>query len=207
MQPITMFVSPHANPRPRFAFGFRLALAVFALLSAPLSARAQSRTLTIKGGEPTAEHWPAVRDSSFAIQYPPGWELNDSGVLGTAFFLFAPRESPIDSFREHISLHIDDLSEKPVKLSEYVASSLQSEEALVGGRTLEKSERLSDAQGAYHQLIFTGRQGVFRLRWQKHYRIAGRRGYVLTFTCQESRCEAYREWADRIMHSFVLDPR
>jgi hypothetical protein len=66
------------------------------------------------------------------------------------------------------------------------------------------STRLQDERGPYHQLIFTGRQGIFRLKWKQHYRVFGRKAYVLTFTAQESRFAAYLEQVDRVMQSFAL---
>lgn len=177
----------------------------FFLLSAlPATSQVQQHLMRAKGAEPTADIWPMLKDSAYSLAYPPGWELNQSGALGTAFFLFAPRESPQDSFRENINLLIEDLSKAPMDLDAYVAFSVEKGRQFMNELVILDSTRLKDAHGPFHQLVFTGRQGVFRLKWKQHYRVAHQKAYVLTFTAQESRYPAYLEWIDNVLDSFAL---
>lgn len=175
------------------------------LLLAPFLAPGQVRQMTAKAAaEPTVNIWPRVQDSSYTIDYPPDWELNKSGALGTDFFLFAPRESAVDSFRENINLLIEELPEPAMALDDYVAYSVEQGKAFITDLNLLASNPGEDGHGSYHQLVFTGRQGVFRLKWIQHYRIVEQKAYVLTATCQQSRYPYYRELVERIMASFAV---
>lgn len=180
------------------------ALLLFLFVVCTLPATAQVHLMQAKGAEPTAVIWPSLQDSSYTLLYPPGWEPNESGALGTAFFLFAPRESPQDSFRENINLLIEDLAAARMDLDAYIAYSVEKGRQFMDDLVILDSTRLQDERGPYHQLIFTGRQGIFRLKWKQHYRVFGRKAYVLTFTAQESRFAAYLEQVDRVMQSFAL---
>ena len=35
--------------------------------------------------------WKSLIEQNYSINYPENWELNGSGVTGTAFFLFSPK--------------------------------------------------------------------------------------------------------------------
>jgi hypothetical protein len=43
--------------------------------------------------------WKTLVGKDFTIQYPKDWILDQTGAMGTAFFLSAPKAKPDDDFR------------------------------------------------------------------------------------------------------------
>lgn len=54
-------------------------------------------------------------------------------------------------------------------------------------------------------VVYTGRQGVFRLKFMQLYLLADAKAYVITFTVEESRYGDYEKVARQIANSFSLD--
>jgi hypothetical protein len=46
--------------------------------------------------------WKTFSEKNYTVLYPPDWEMNKSGSLGTAFSILEPAKSKEDKFRENI---------------------------------------------------------------------------------------------------------
>ncbi|MBX2985886.1 MAG: hypothetical protein LC109_07120 [Bacteroidia bacterium] len=148
--------------------------------------------------------WKTVEDSTFTVQYPPDWELNNTGAMSTSFVLFAPPETSNQIFRTNINLMVEDLSDIEIDLEQYVQASEEQIQSLITNAKILNSKRQKSDNDEFHQLEFTAEQGEYHLWFEQQYRIKNNKAYVLTFTCEEATYKQYKEAGEAILSTFIL---
>lgn len=151
-----------------------------------------------------ALEWKLLSNDEYRIDYPSTWEVNESGQMGTSFILFSPVSSQVDDFRENINLLIQDLTGYGIDLDKYVEISEGQIKSLVAEGKIVLNERKIDEEKEYHRVIYTGKQGVFKLMFEQYYWIVNDKAYILSLTCKESEFDAYKKVGEKILNSFVI---
>jgi hypothetical protein len=149
-------------------------------------------------------NWKTLEEKNYSIQYPADWELNQSGQMGTTFFLFSPLSSDQDKFRENINLLIQDLSGHNINLDKYTEISEGQVKTMITNSTLIESKRVKNGSEEFHRIIYTGDQGIFHLKFEQFYWIKNDKAYVLTFTCEQDKFSDFKEVGEAILNSFIL---
>jgi hypothetical protein len=67
--------------------------------------------------------WTTYKTLKFEIDHPAPWELNEEGDAGTTFILYADLDDKNDSFKENISLVVQDFTNQKLSLEQYTQSS------------------------------------------------------------------------------------
>ena len=148
--------------------------------------------------------WKTISENNFKIEYPDNWELNKSGQMGTKFILFSKLSNSTDKFRENVNLIIQDLTGSNITLDKYVEiSENQIKTLVVNGRIIE-SKRISDKEFEYHKMIYTGKQGVFDLKFIQYYWVIDNKAFVLTFTAEINEFDNFVQIGEKIMNSFKI---
>jgi hypothetical protein len=148
--------------------------------------------------------WKTLDESNYSIQYPSTWELNQSGEMGTSFFLFSPLESNADKFKENVNLLIQDLSGQNLDLNKYTEISEEQIKTLALNAILIESKRVENSNDEFHKLIYTCDQGGFHLKIEQKYWVINEKAYVLTFTCEADKAKLFSDKAENILSSFKL---
>lgn len=148
--------------------------------------------------------WKLLDEKNFSLRYPPEWELNQSGMMGTTFILFSPLRSDKDQFKENVNLLIQDLSGHKIDLNQYVAISEDQVKTMISRSTLIESKRMKNGTEEYHRMIFTGDQGMYHLKFEQHYWIKDENAFVLTLTCEQANFDDYKMVGEAILNSFTL---
>ena len=151
--------------------------------------------------------WKTFTDTNYTIQYPPEWELNQSGLMGSSFILFQPLESSDDLFRENVNLLIQDVSGYHLDLDQYAEISENQVTTMITNSTLIESKRIKTGPEEYHRMIYTGDQGTYHLKFVQYYWIKEEKAIVLTFTCEQDKYEVNKEIGNTIMNSFAFKGR
>ena len=149
--------------------------------------------------------WKTINDNTYSIQYPDNWELNTEKSMGTSFILFTEQTSSEDKFRENINLIIQNLEGYNLNLDDYVAISEEQISKMVTNGKIIDSKRSNKNNTEFQKVIFTGKQGLFQLKFVQYYFIKDEKAYVLTFTCEEIQYEKYIFITDQILDSFLLN--
>jgi hypothetical protein len=147
--------------------------------------------------------WKTLDKLKYSVQYPSTWELDQSGKMGTSFFIFSALESEQDKFSENINLLIQDLTGKNIDLNKYTEISEGQIKTLAINSNLIESKR-EKKETEYHKIIYTADQGNFRLKFEQYYWVIANKAYVLTFTCEQARFDAFKATGERILNSFKL---
>lgn len=138
---------------------------------------------------------------SFSIAYFPDWELQED-FMGTVVVFLSPQENSADQFRDNINIVVEDLGAVELDLDEYIELSTTALESLITDFDLLESHDLDLAGVPAKEIIFTGSQGVFELKWWQVYLIKNDQAYVITFTAEADFFDDYIEFAEDMVASF-----
>ena len=154
--------------------------------------------------QPVDQDWQSLTEDNYTIRYPEGWTLDQSGQMGTRFILLNPLSSAEDKFRENVNLIVQDLSAYDLDLDEYVAISEDQVKTMITNANILLSEREKQNDLAFQKLIYTGQQGTFNLKFEQYYWVEGQKAYVLTFTAEADRFDAFQPTGEKVLNSFRI---
>jgi hypothetical protein len=179
-----------------------LKLTAFLILISNLTAYFQN----IKSNEQTEvlDSWKTLTASNYSIEYPENWELNKSGQMGTNFILLSPLTSDQDQFKENVNLLIQDLTGYNLDLDQYVEISEGQVNTMITDGNIIESERISNSDINYHKLIYTGKQGIYDLKFEQYFWVIENKAYVLTLTTEEEQFDSFQKIGERILNSFEI---
>lgn len=149
-------------------------------------------------------NWKALNETDYSIQYPDSFELDKSGQMGLSFILLSRQTSDQDLFRENINLLVQNLGGHNVNLDKYVEISIDQLNTVITDGKLLDSRRLKGDGSEYHQVVFSGKQGQFDLKWQQLYWIRNNKAYVLTLTCEASQYDNYVDIGKKVLNTFRI---
>ncbi len=148
--------------------------------------------------------WKELKGDNYWLIYPEDWELNTSGQMGSTFALLSPVSSSKDKFRENVNFMIQDLSGYNMNLEAFAKVSEEQVKTLVTDGELIESTLIVGNTLNHQKTIFTGKQGIFNLIFEQHYWVENDKAFILSFTCEESQHEKYKEVGAKILNSFQL---
>lgn len=139
---------------------------LFALLCCTLAGLAQTPDDIPKAR--TKPQWATLTDSVYAIHYPQNWSLDQSGMFGSSFFIYAPFDGPNDKFRENFNLIVDDLREFPgISLKELADGSRQQIINMISDVKILEFKEVTAENDTYYLLEYTGKPGQYNLHWKR----------------------------------------
>ena len=145
-----------------------------------------------------------LNGKNYSIEYPSGWELNKSGQMGTKFILFSQLTSKDDQFKENVNLIIQDLTGHNIDLNQYVEISENQIKTMITDGNIISSERLNKNGKEFQKVIYTGKQGIYDLKFEQYYWVENNNAYVLTLTCEVTEFSDFKIIGENILNSFKI---
>lgn len=156
-------------------------------------------------GDEAIDGWKIFTEDEYHIQYPDNWDLKEPQTMGISLIMLSPLSSDTDRFRDNINLLIQDLSGQGIDMDMFVQiSENQINKMLTNAKIIESERVIQDESNNYHKIIYSGKQGIFNLKFEQFYWIQNSTAYILTLTCEESQFENYKATGEKILHSFKL---
>ena len=155
------------------------------------------------GQHAMSSKWKTQSTKEFSVQYPPQWEYDDSGLMGTNFIIFSPQENSSDQFRENVNYSTQDVSQYNMTLDQFVELTEQQLFQMITDAKLISSERISHHNKEMHRIEYAGKQGQFSLTFYQLFWIENGIAHVLTFTAEEDQYEKYSSTARKIIKEFT----
>jgi hypothetical protein len=141
---------------------------------------------------------------NYSIQCPANWTIDTSKTLGADLFIFSPKTSETDNFRENVNVMIQSLQGFNVTLDQYVeVSENQIKTGLTNGKIIE-SKKLTRGPLTFHKLTYSGTQGIFTLKGQQYYFLHRETAYVITFTADNNNVQTFEEIGEAVLNSFKI---
>ena len=152
--------------------------------------------------ELNTENWMQVEGEGFRISFPPEWDFDQEGSMGTEFIIFSPPGSLQDKFRENLNLVVQDVADMDLSLQDYTELSVRQIETM-----LTDAEILSSSIGelngtTYSDLVYKGSMGQMNLFFYQRYLLWNGKAYVLTFTTEQNTKKEYLPIGESLMASF-----
>jgi hypothetical protein len=152
------------------------------------------------------DNWSSFSKDHYSIRFPRDWNLDDSGQLGTNFFLFAPMDAKQDPFRENINLVSQSVAEFGVDLDGYVQLNFgQLRQLATNFHVLSMDKSKEGKNGEHYILTYTMDQGQYHLKLMQYYWIVNGQAYILTFTAEQATYNQYKTLAQQIIEGFVVE--
>jgi len=160
--------------------------------------------LSVKSQTKNTEGWQKLNIDQYEIKLPNDWDVDTSGQAGTSFILLSPVQDKNDQFRENVNLLIQDLAGHNITLNQYVDLTENQVETLIQNGQLILSERITtNTKNEYHKMIYTGKQGIYNLKFQQYFWIVDHKAIILTLTCEVDQFDKYLPTGEMILDSFT----
>lgn len=148
--------------------------------------------------------WRTCDRNTFAFRYPSNWQLDVSGIEGTAFYLEAPLSSKKDKFKENVNLVIADLREFEIDLEQYAHLCLAGMEQQVKDFKLVSSEKHQQHGLEYMEVIYSAdNKGTPMLVFQRYW-YKDKKGYSMTLSSEAKSFQDYKQIVIEMMDSLQI---
>lgn len=151
-----------------------------------------------------SNEWDFLNEKDYSIQYPEKWDLNKSGQMGTSFILFSQLTSKNDKFKENVNLIIQDLTGHNIDLNKYVEISEGQIKTMITDGNIISSNRIKNKVTEFQKVIYTGKQGIFNLKFEQYYWVQHDKAYVLTLTCEVNEFKNFKDIGEKMLDSFKI---
>lgn len=139
------------------------------------SATSQEASTCARSGWTTFDH----SSGGFSLCHPDDWAVKEE-VMGAKVALVPGTETDEGDFAANMNVYTEQIPEG-TDLDTYVDAARQQVQRLVTGVEFESSRTLA-AEPPTHEIVYTGQQGVYELRWQQRIVLQDDTAYVLTYT-------------------------
>lgn len=124
----------------------------------------------------------------FSFAYPADWETIE-GVAGSVVTLLASGDNSVGGLRAEASMMVRDIPDHlDTDLDEYAEMSQVQLERKVADFQIIAVDAITLGGQPAKMLTYTGKEGVFKLRWTQVYAMYRHRAYVLTFSVEDAKC-------------------
>lgn len=148
--------------------------------------------------------WSVLATDDYTVSYPSKWTVDQSGTMGTEFFIYdAPTEKG-DLFSENINLTIQELMTDTITLEMYGDMSKNMLSNYMTDYKFISSDIIRQNNTKLYTLEYFGKTGQFDLYYYQLLAAKGEFIYILTFTAERDQAEAYQEQRKKITASFRM---
>jgi hypothetical protein len=140
----------------------------------------------------------------FKIQYPNKWTIDTSGMMGSEFFIFSPKESANDKFRENVNLIVQDISGQNIDLDKYAQISKDEINAIGDAARIYESKKIKKGKSEFYKMIYDMEQEAFKVKIEQYYFVTSARAYVLTLATESTKFANFKTVGEAVLNSFQL---
>ena len=151
-------------------------------------------------------NWKTGKTDHASFSYPPDWEFDQSGRMGTEFILFSPHGGEGDLFLDNVNFMMQDLSGKDIDLDQFVKITEEQVKNMATDGVLIKNERKKNGKQEYNVMSWSGRQGNFDLYFMQYQWVVNEKAYFVTFTVEQKSLKEFEATGVKIMDSLKLFP-
>ena len=141
----------------------------------------------------------------FSIGYPASWEVQEN-INKVAVVFVSPPLNALDTFRENISIYIDDMSDNPTDMESYTARQIQAFQRMFEGHmVLLKSRQIPISGEVGYQIIFLGKGDGGDVKFMRAWVIKGLKAYHITYGAPTTHYGRYELDMKRMLMSFRIE--
>lgn len=145
-----------------------------------------------------------LKTADYTIDYPKLWTVDQSGTMGTEFFIYDEPNYKNDLFSENINLMLDDKLSDTVTLESYGNYNLELLPKYIQDYKFISSGLAHQNGTDVFKVEYTGSSGTFKLHFMQVMAFKGDVIYLVTFTMEQNQVEVYESTAETILESFKI---
>lgn len=150
-------------------------------------------------------HWLKLSGDNYSIQYPEDWQVNESGMMGTEFFLFAPPTSADDEFSENLNYIVIEVGNADgITAEQFAESTIAQIGQVMSDPILVDSDEVTLNGQAYLRVEYTAVQNGNPLHFLQYAHFKGTNMHLLTFTAPIDGYKDYEELAEEMIATFKV---
>lgn len=116
----------------------------------------------------------------------------------------SPQSSSSDDFLENLNIVTEDISSQPMTLSEYIDYSIDMEQRYISDYELIESSAFNLSSEPAQRVVFTGKQGIYSLKWMQILFVKNNVVYIITYTAMVDSYSSELETIQQMINSLVI---
>ncbi len=142
--------------------------------------------------------------NGYSIQYPEEWQLLEKESLpGTTTFV-APLQGEGDTFRENLSVVVQNLPAGTTTLDEYTELALAEGQTYIPLFAVQQARPTTLDDNPAQEVVYTGLQGEREMRSLGVWTLARDRVYIVTYTAEELEFNTFRSIVQQMIRSMEI---
>ena len=140
-------------------------------------------------------------DRGFRVSYPQTWsKQNRDDFIATGIVFLSPLENDSDSFKERVSVLVEDLPSEQ-SLSEYTEQSV-AEIKQLSDPNIDAAIPITLGTDEGRQIVYQGEENGSPVQRMQSWSLKGNRAYIITYTAKPDDYDTYLPMVDEIIESF-----
>lgn len=137
-----------------------------------------------------------------SVNYPSDWDIKKASDTENGFFVFSPRTSPTDRYRENVNITFE--KAKFADLETCVRHSLEKTNIVVNNMKTTEQRKVRFMNLPALKISFSGNKGNIYLTYLRYYFIRNGQFYTLTYVAESAQFQHYLPRGTKIMESVKL---
>ncbi len=139
----------------------------------------------------------------FKIKYPKTWQIRENAE-GAAVVFISPKETPLDTYSENLSIVIQNLNGRMMPLGQYTQEAIyQLTHTLKNIQVLNSNDLLLSGR-ASHKFEYVIK-GDLQIKIMHIWTLKDKAAYQITFGCDVDRCNDYMSTVNEMIDSFEFN--
>jgi hypothetical protein len=145
-----------------------------------------------------------AKDQSFEISYPADWELGKNASVGLSFLVLTKQQHDTDIFQDNVNVLTEDLKGNEVTSEEYAIMCKPMIRKMITDYKEIESKKIKLGTRDAYMLIYTGKQGIYALKYNQVILVEKGKAYIVTYTSEPSSYNAFIKAFGFIANSLVI---
>ena len=139
----------------------------------------------------------------FKMKYPKTWQLRENAE-GAAVVFISPKETPLDTYSENLSVVIQNLNGRPMPLAQYTQEAIYQLTRTLKNIQALNSSGFSLSGRAAHKFEYVFKSD-FKIKIMHIWTLKDKMSYQIPFGCDVDRCDDYMATVNEMIDSFEFD--
>jgi len=148
------------------------------------------------------KEWLMLKTAEYSIQYPQNWKTDLSGLLGTRFILFSPKDSA--GIRTYVNLSVQPESGDSISVDSLLSINKAQLPFSIENYQFVSSEIVKSNGIESFRLCYSGIQGKKQMKWIQQGFLYKKHYYTLIFTASEGNYNKFHTLGIEILNTLKI---
>jgi eukaryotic-like serine/threonine-protein kinase len=148
----------------------------------------------------------AYTDEDFKIKldYPENWSKQKRDEIFFKGIILIPDDADSNNARNNLSINIEDLSNKPVSLSQYTEDALNDIKKFSAANEIIGPQEITVASNQGIKVIFSTQENGQAIKKMQIWTLQQNKAYIITYTADKDKFDQHLDAIEKIIKSFTI---